>query len=84
MRGADVELSLDVSDRISALKKVQYSVDYGDEEYAVGAADGVYDSRDERAQCTISNLAAGEHVIAVQAWDALDNIGTQQVVVHID
>ena len=84
VRGADVELSLDVSDRISALKKVQYSVDYGDEEYAVAAADGVYDSRDERAQCTISNLAAGEHVIAVQAWDALDNIGTQQVVVHID
>ena len=80
----DVQIDIDVSDRISALKKVQYSIDYGDEEFTIAAADGVYDSRAEQAQCTLSNLSVGEHVIAVQAWDALDNIGTEQIIVQID
>tara|TARA_Y100001933_G_scaffold12770_1_gene10944 strand:- start:7098 stop:9095 length:1998 start_codon:yes stop_codon:yes gene_type:complete len=84
VKGRNVQVHIDVSDRISALKKVQYSIDYGDEEFTIAAADGVYDSRAERAQCTLSNLAVGEHVIAVQAWDALDNIGTQQIIIQID
>ena len=79
-----MQIDIDVSDRISALKKVQYSIDYGDEEFTIAAADGVYDSRAEQAQCTLSNLSVGEHVIAVQAWDALDNIGTQQIIIQID
>ena len=36
----DVQIDIDVSDRISALKKVQYSIDYGDEEFTIAAADG--------------------------------------------
>ena len=33
---------------------------------------------------SLLDLAVGEHVIAVQAWDALDNIGTQQIIIQID
>ncbi len=84
VKGGDVSIELDITDRISDLKKVQYSVDYGDDEYPIAAADGLYDSRREQAQCTVAGLAPGEHIIAVQAWDALDNIGTEQIIIQID
>ncbi len=78
-----VRIEIEISDRISALRKAQYSINYGDEEYPIGAKDGIYDSRRETAELTLSNLDSGEHVIAVQAWDALDNVGAQQIVIRI-
>ena len=43
----------------------------------------MYDSRRETATLMLSDLESGEHVIAVQAWDALDNVGAQQIVLRI-
>lgn len=80
----EVRIEIEISDRISALRKAQYSIDYGDEEYPIGAEDGMYDSRRETAALMLSNLESGEHVIAVQAWDALDNVGAQQIVLRVE
>jgi len=81
--GESIVVEIELSDRISALKKVQYSLDYGDDEYRIAALDGMYDSRQEKARVAIADLTPGEHVIAVQAWDALGNVGTQQVIVQV-
>ena len=79
----DVVVDLILHDRISPVRKVQYSVDYVDQIRQVVALDGVFDSMEERARFTVNGLAPGEHVIAIQAWDALDNVGTQQIVVRV-
>jgi hypothetical protein len=78
----DVVVDLILRDRISPVRKVQYSVDYVDRVVQVVPRDGVFDSTEEHARFTVSGLAPGEHVIAIQAWDALDNVGTQQIVVR--
>ncbi len=79
----DVVVDLTLQDRISPVRKVQYSVDYLDQIRQVSPLDGVFDSTEERARFTVSDLAPGEHVIAIQAWDTLDNVGTQQIVVQV-
>ena len=79
----DVVVELTLNDRISPVRKVQYSVDYVDQVRQVPPLDGVFDSTEERARFTVSDLTPGEHVIAIQAWDALDNVGTQQIVVRV-
>ncbi len=81
--GDSIVVEVQLDDRISALHKAQYSIDYGDEEYRIAALDGVYDSRSEKTRFVVEALEPGEHVIAVQAWDALGNIGAQQVIVQI-
>ncbi len=79
----EVVVEVAISDRISALQKAYYTVDYTDMQYHIASLDGVFDSRDERARFTVEGLAPGEHVIAVQVFDVLGNIGVQQVVVEI-
>ena len=81
--GRDVVVDLTLRDRISPVRKVQYSVDYLDQIHQVPPLDGVYDSTEERARFTVRDLAPGEHVLAIQAWDTLDNVGTQQVVIRV-
>jgi hypothetical protein len=82
-QGDSIVVEVELNDRISTLRKAQYSIDYGDEEYRIAALDGIYDSRSEKTRFIVEGLEQGEHVIAVQAWDALGNIGAQQVVVFI-
>ena len=79
----DVVVELRLNDRISPIRKVQYSVDYVDQIRRVAPLDGVFDSTDEQARFVIRGFEPGEHVIAIQAWDALDNVGTQQIVVNV-
>jgi hypothetical protein len=83
VQGDGIVVEAALSDHISALKKVQYSVDYGDDEFLVAALDGIYDSRTEKAHFTLTGLAPGEHIIAVQAWDILGNVGAQQIIIQI-
>ena len=41
------------------MRKVQYSVDYVDQVRQVPPLDGVFDSTEERARFTVSDLAPG-------------------------
>ena len=71
------------SDRISPIQRAQYLVDYGDQAQQLVAEDGLFDSREERARFAVEGLAPGEHVIAAQVWDLLDNVGVVQLVVEV-
>jgi hypothetical protein len=76
-------VEVDIADRISPVQKAQYTIDYGETPYLFAPLDGVFDSRQEKARFSVTGLVQGEHVIGVQAWDALDNVGVEQVVVTI-
>ena len=78
------EVAVEISDRVSEIRRAQYSIDYGETVYQIEPADGMFDSSRESARFTLENLGPGEHVIAVQAWDRLDNIGSRQVIVNVE
>ena len=72
-----------VSDRSSAIQKAHYTIDYDDERHPIAPLDGIFDSASEKARFTVAGLEPGEHIIAVQILDALDNLGVRQAVVEI-
>ena len=72
-----------ISDRISAVQKAYYTIDYDEQQHPIAPLDGVFDSRGEKARFAVEGLAAGEHVIVVRAIDALDNIGVRQIVIQV-
>ena len=78
------EVEVEITDSVSDVRRAQYSIDYGETVYQIEPADGMFDSPRESARFTLENLAPGEHVIAVQAWDRLDNIGSRQVIVNVE
>lgn len=80
---AGVVVDVVLSDRISAVQKAYYTVDYTDPQHHIAPLDGVFDSRNEKGRFIVADLAPGEHVIAVQVLDALDNIGVRKIVVEI-
>ena len=75
-------IEVDIEDSITPVRKAQYTIDYGERVHQIAPADGVFDSRAETAHFTLTDLPPGEHVIAVQAWDQLDNIGAQQLILY--
>ena len=79
--GAVVEVA--ISDRISAVQKAYYTIDYDEQQHPIAPLDGIFDSRSEQARFVVEGLAAGEHVIVVRAIDVLDNIGVRQIVVQV-
>jgi len=79
--GTVVEVA--ISDRISAVQKAYYTIDYDEQQHPIAPLDGVFDSRSEQAHFVVEGLAAGEHVIVVRALDALDNIGVRQIIVQV-
>ncbi|HIG54605.1 MAG TPA: hypothetical protein EYQ18_11600 [Candidatus Handelsmanbacteria bacterium] len=78
-----VVVDVAISDRISGVQKAYYTVDYNDPQHPIGPLDGVFDGRDEKARFTVEDLTPGEHVISVQVFDALGNVGVRQIVVEI-
>jgi len=77
-----VEASL--TDQVTAIHGASYSVDYADHGPRLAAQDGLFDSRMENAFFDLGDLPKGEHIISVQAWDQLDNVGVARVVVGVD
>ncbi|MDE3180739.1 MAG: hypothetical protein KGM47_13910 [Acidobacteriota bacterium] len=45
--------------------------------------DGIIDSRDERFTVRIGDLASGEHVVSLRAYDTSGNVGIGAAVIHI-
>ena len=81
--GGAVVVDLAISDRISALQKAYYTVDYDDQQWHIAPLDGVFDGRDEKARFAVEALPPGEHVLSVQVFALLDNVGVRQIVVEI-
>lgn len=73
-----------VEDTTTAVHGVRYSLDYDDRGQQLAPADGVFDSRRETATLRLEDLAPGEHVVCVQAWDALDNVGVARLILEVE
>ncbi|MFA5251701.1 MAG: hypothetical protein WC454_03845 [Phycisphaerae bacterium] len=68
-----VTLKMQASDQLSAIGKVEYTLDSNAEWKGAVPDDLVYDTTDEDFTITMEQLIAGEHVIAVKASDDLGN-----------
>ena len=79
--GTSLEIDVDAEDRGSSLRRCEYSVDARPWQ-PVEAVDGVTDSPREQFLVRIDNLAPGEHLIVIRAYDAAGNAGLTKVVVR--
>jgi hypothetical protein len=79
--GTAVDIEVDAQDRGSILRRCEYSVD-AHAWMPVEAVDGVTDSAREQFRIHIDNLAPGEHLIVIRAYDVAGNAGLAKVVVR--
>jgi hypothetical protein len=79
--GSSAEIQVTAEDRGSALRRCEYSLDAGPFT-PVEAADGVTDSAREQFTIRLENLAAGEHLVSIRAFDSAGNAGLARVVVR--
>lgn len=71
----------DVRDGASAITRIEYAVDTLEWRPA-RSADGVFDEREERFEARLAALPAGEHTVAIRAYDEAGNMGVANVVVR--
>ncbi len=71
--GKTVTLELRVSDELSAIGRVNYTVDSGAEWIGAVPDDLVYDTTDEDFTIVIEELKPGEHIISVKVTDDIGN-----------
>jgi len=76
------EISFTAMDSTSSIEKAQYSVD-GGEWIVVAPAQGISDSRTENYRFTARGLSAGEHTIAVRAYDRFENVGAGKTTITV-
>jgi outer membrane protein assembly factor BamB len=62
-------------DAASSIERAQYSVD-GGEWLLVAPNSRISDAPEEPYEITLSGLAAGEHTVAVRAYDRFENVGS--------
>jgi hypothetical protein len=69
-------------DEASSIDRAQYSLDGGD--WTLLAPVGnVSDAPGEKYEFSLSNLASGEHTIAVRAYDRFENVGSAKTITTI-
>jgi len=68
-----VTLKLDITDELSAIGKVEYTVDSNAEWKGTLPDDFVSDTTHEKFTVVIGDLKAGEHVIAFRISDQIGN-----------
>jgi len=75
------KLTFSGEDKISALKRCDYSIDAGPWQ-PLEAADGITDSKREDFELRLNGLAPGEHVVTIRIYDSAGNAGLAKVIVH--
>ena len=79
---ATAHVSFTASDGASAINRAQYSVDGGDW-ILLAPKSGISDSKSETYDFTVSGLSAGEHIVAVRAYDQFENVGSGKATVAV-
>jgi hypothetical protein len=79
--GGGATVSGSARDLLSAIARVESSVDYGPW-LPVYAVDGMYDSRVEPFSGTIEDLSAGDHSVSVRVIDRSGNIAVERRVMR--
>jgi hypothetical protein len=80
--GVSYDLQFTATDTTSSIERAQYSVD-GGEWILVPPVNGISDSRTESYSFTVRGLSAGEHTIAVRAYDRFENVGAGKTTINI-
>ena len=80
-QGEGLEVSIEVADATSPIRRAEYSIDAGPWT-PLEAVDGILDSQRERIELKLDKLAAGEHLLAVRAYDAAGNAGLGKVIIR--
>jgi outer membrane protein assembly factor BamB len=80
-------LRIEVSDQLSAIGKLEYTIDSNDKWIGTVPDDLVYDTTDENFTIRIDaekDLPKGDHVITVRVSDAVDNTTYKTLDVNVD
>jgi len=64
------------------VERAQYSVDGGDW-IIVSPTGKISDAPEEKYEFTVRDLSAGEHTIAVRAYDRFENVGSAKTTVNV-
>ena len=80
---ATVAVKFTARDAGSSVERAQYSLDGGDW-ILVSPAGNISDAPEEQYEFSISDLSAGEHTIAVRAYDRFENVGSGKTIVTVD
>lgn len=79
---ASAILDFTARDSATAIEKAEYSVDGGEWKLLL-PENGISDAPLEHYKGTVTGLSAGEHTIAVRAYDRFQNVGSGKVTVQI-
>jgi hypothetical protein len=77
------ELTLTLTDEYSLINNIRYTIDSNSDWISIIPDDMLYDSKVETFTINTEELEAGEHIIAVEIKDALDNKTYKSYVVEI-
>ncbi len=80
--GVSYDFQFTAVDSTSSIDRAQYSVD-GGEWILLAPVNGISDSRTENYSFTVRGLSAGEHTIAVRAYDRFENAGAGKTTISI-
>jgi sugar lactone lactonase YvrE len=80
--GSTAEVQFSAEDTTSPLRSAETSLD-GQDWHAILSDDGIVDSRKETFTLKLTQLAPGEHVLALRASDTSGNIGVGKAVILI-
>jgi hypothetical protein len=79
---AFIPVTFTARDAGSSVERAQYSLDGGDW-ILVSPAGNISDAPEVHYEFTISNPSAGEHTIAVRAYDRFENVGSAKTTVTV-
>jgi len=77
--GATAHVEWEATDRASALRRCEYSLD-ANSWVPMESVDGVIDSENERFALDLNSLSPGEHLLVIRAADSANNTGVAKVV----
>jgi WD40 repeat protein len=81
-KAGSIAVKFTARDAGSSVERAQYSLDGGDW-ILVSPAGNISDAPEEHYEFTISNPSAGEHTIAVRAYDRFENVGSAKTTVTV-
>ncbi len=79
---SSITVKFTVRDASSSVERAQYSLDGGDW-ILISPAGNISDAPEEHYDFTISDPSAGEHTIAVRAYDRFENVGSAKTTVNV-
>jgi len=80
--GSSIAVKFTARDAGSSVERAQYSLDGGDW-ILISPAGNISDAPEEHYEFTNTNPSAGEHTIAVRAYDRFENVGSAKTTVTV-